>query len=66
MNGKARVSCCIVCGGRPLRSGKRRHDPEIHARVRARRERAWYGMHRWPALKVERVLEHWKKVEGRP
>lgn len=57
------VGPCVVCGGRPLRSGKRQHDAAIHAAVRARRDQAWLGARRWPRLQVERVRAWWEKRE---
>lgn len=56
-----RVGPCLVCGGKPLRSGKRDHNLERHREHNLRREIAWYGTKRWPRLRVERHVAWWAK-----
>lgn len=58
---KYQAGPCLICGGRPLRNGRRRHDPERHQRVAAARGEAWVGTRRWPALAVEAVGDWWQK-----
>ena len=42
---------CLVCGGRVLRNGKRRHSASVHDRVRAERRKAQNLQRRsWPPL----------------
>ena len=56
---------CIVCGGRALRSGRRKHDGLIHDEYRrGRRRTANLLDKRWPALDgLQAVLEHYAEPD---
>lgn len=45
------VGPCLVCGGRVLRSGKRKHNPDVHAHHNKQRKVCCnVDRQRWPRL----------------
>lgn len=63
-----KVGPCIVCGGKPLRDGKRRHKPEVHERMRVERKKTCNLKRRtWPRLQGrDSLLKYCAKQIIRP